>query len=107
MSFLYQIEAKQKQLKQYYAQLHAVRKPTITIVPPPIVTAETSAEKILKVKKPLERKVAVALPADLHEQAENLMKILQYPGSKRDFIKEVLQASFAVLTPQIEIINLG
>jgi hypothetical protein len=102
MSFLYQIEEKQEKLKQVYSQQLAQRpiKPKVVLIEVKAISTPVAIEPVKKVKPPvLERMIAVSLPAELHTQAEDLMKALEFKGSKREFVRDVLQAAFTVLIP--------
>lgn len=87
--FLYQIEAKQALLKQHYSEVQKVKKvPLVLVASEPGVATGIAKEKM----------IAVALPEDLHVQADALMKSLDIKGSKREFIRDVLSAAFRTLS---------
>lgn len=95
MSFLYQIEEKQAKLLQIFREQQVLRKSALKAVAVVTVKKEAPVETAVTVKM-----IAVSLPAAMHSQIEAVMQTVQFQGSKREFVRDVLDAALKVLASE-------
>ena len=107
MGFLYQIEAKQDQLRKAYDAKHGRKKPVVAVPVLATVTPVHNAEepvvvapapkRIVKRTVPTEQLIAVTLPVSLHTRIAALMAADNYKGSKKEFVASILDTVFNIL----------
>lgn len=104
MGFLYQIEAKQSELRKAYDAKHG--KPVVAAPALAVVTSAQSAEEpvivapkriVPKRTVPTEQLIAVTLPVSLHTRIAALMAADNYKGSKKEFVASLLDMVFTIL----------
>ena len=105
MGFLYQIEAKQSELRKAYDAKHGkkpvVVAPALAVVP----SAQSAEEPVIVAPKrivpkrtvPTEQLIAVTLPVSLHTRIAALMAADNYKGSKKEFVASLLDMVFNIL----------
>jgi len=99
MGFLYQIEAKQKQLRQMYADQHGIRIEVATVTPIRAATEPAPVEQPAVIKRsiPTEQSIAITLPVSLHVRLTALMTAAEYKRSKREFTASLLEMVCTIL----------
>ena len=106
MGFLYQIEAKQDQLRKAYDAKHGRKKPVVAAPALAVVPSAQSAEEpvivapkriVPKRTVPTEQLIAVTLPVSLHTRIAALMAADNYKGSKKEFVASLLDMVFNIL----------